>query len=215
MDWLPIQKLYEGRSAKGGYPFSRRKTIATDVRNFVRDRDWVVEALMIQQIYELPLAGIRELRHDDILYRAQNWVTRNILYADDAIFWSVPEYWQYPEETLVLKGGDCEDGAILLCTILRIAGIRASRIRVRAGWVDPGAGAAAGGHAYCVYLTDDAAYPIDWCYFPEQARRISDRTPLSSRREYGDAWFVFNDCGAWGPPQATSISGRLKARRLA
>jgi peptidoglycan hydrolase CwlO-like protein len=59
-----------------------------------------------------------------------NWVITNIDYASDQyypILPSSPEYpvyyiteaWQFPNETLTLKTGDCEDQAILLCSMLR------------------------------------------------------------------------------------------------
>ncbi|HJX68828.1 MAG TPA: transglutaminase-like domain-containing protein, partial [Dehalococcoidia bacterium] len=52
----------------------------------------------------------------------RDWVAANIDYVSDEEQWGVEEYWQTPEETLSLQTGDCEDFAILLCTLLRAFG---------------------------------------------------------------------------------------------
>lgn len=44
------------------------------------------------------------------------------------------EYWQLPAETLRLGTGDCEDFAILLCTLLRAYGVPADEVYVGAGF---------------------------------------------------------------------------------
>ncbi|MBS7634104.1 hypothetical protein KEJ34_01185 [Candidatus Bathyarchaeota archaeon] len=59
-----------------------------------------------------------------------NWVVNNIEYRYDGLYPILPyepsgdlsfwdEMWQFPNETLNLKKGDCEDMAILLCSMIR------------------------------------------------------------------------------------------------
>jgi len=59
-----------------------------------------------------------------------NWVVDNIAYRSDGLFPLLPsslsgevdyitEMWQFPNETLSLEKGDCEDMAILLCSMIR------------------------------------------------------------------------------------------------
>lgn len=59
-----------------------------------------------------------------------DWVVNNIEYNYDGLFPVLPsslsgnvfyttEMWQFPNETLSLKKGDCEDMAILLCSLIR------------------------------------------------------------------------------------------------
>jgi cell division protein FtsB len=59
-----------------------------------------------------------------------NWVVNNVEYRYDSLFPMLPdnpseelcfwnEMWQFPNETLNLRKGDCEDMAILLCSMLR------------------------------------------------------------------------------------------------
>jgi hypothetical protein len=59
-----------------------------------------------------------------------NWVVNNVAYRSDGLFPLLPsslpgevdyitEMWQFPNETLSLEKGDCEDMAILLCSMIR------------------------------------------------------------------------------------------------
>lgn len=59
-----------------------------------------------------------------------NWVVNNIEYRSDGLYPVLPyepfgelgfwnEMWQLPNETLSLRKGDCEDMAILLCSMIR------------------------------------------------------------------------------------------------
>ena len=59
-----------------------------------------------------------------------DWVVSNVEYRSDGLFPVLPddpsdevdywdELWQFPNETLSLRQGDCEDMAILLCSMIR------------------------------------------------------------------------------------------------
>jgi hypothetical protein len=52
----------------------------------------------------------------------RDWVGNSITYKDDSGVHETDEYWQLPKETLQLRTGDCEDYAILLCSLLRADG---------------------------------------------------------------------------------------------
>lgn len=52
----------------------------------------------------------------------RDWVGNNIRYVDDLTSHRNNEYWQLPKETIELRTGDCEDYAILLCSLLRADG---------------------------------------------------------------------------------------------
>jgi transglutaminase-like putative cysteine protease len=63
----------------------------------------------------------------------RNWVGDNIQYRHDEDVYGVREYWQFGNETISLKTGDCEDFAILLCSLLRAAGYSANDVYVVIG----------------------------------------------------------------------------------
>ena len=86
--------------------------------------------------YELSKDGFDDIR---------DWVADNIEYMPDEEQWGVDDYWQTSEETLSLGTGDCEDFAILLCTLLRAYGIDAERVYVAIGVDDKGQG-----HAFLI-----------------------------------------------------------------
>jgi len=75
----------------------------------------------------------------------RDWVAANIQYKSDEEQWGVDDYWQTPDETLSLGSGDCEDFAILLCTLLRAYGIGEEQIFVAIGVDDDGYG-----HAFLI-----------------------------------------------------------------
>ena len=52
----------------------------------------------------------------------RDWVAYNIDYTVDSEVHGVREFWQFPNETLTLRTGDCEDFSILLCSLLRANG---------------------------------------------------------------------------------------------
>jgi hypothetical protein len=52
----------------------------------------------------------------------RDWVGNNIQYKSDSEIHGVTEFWQFPNETMQLKTGDCEDFSILLCSLLRADG---------------------------------------------------------------------------------------------
>jgi predicted transglutaminase-like cysteine proteinase len=68
----------------------------------------------------------------------RNWVGNNIQYKHDEDVYGVREYWQFGKETVSLKTGDCEDFAILLCSLLRAAGYSPNDVYVVIGKNDQG-----------------------------------------------------------------------------
>lgn len=59
------------------------------------------------------------------------FVRDEIKYTEDYLTYDYRfEYWQFPEETLRLRTGDCEDQAILLCTLLRAKGYGPDDVKV-------------------------------------------------------------------------------------
>lgn len=73
------------------------------------------------------------------------------------------DQWLYPEETLFLKGGDCEDLAFVLAALLAAAGISQDCIRVAMGSVVDHSNPAqvtSWNHAWVMYLTEGGAWQL-------------------------------------------------------
>lgn len=75
------------------------------------------------------------------------WLKRNIKYRSDLDAHGQESYWQTPEETMVLRAGDCEDYAFLAQAMLKQIGVDSTVISVVHGskFFDNGA------HALCVF----------------------------------------------------------------
>jgi transglutaminase-like putative cysteine protease len=85
------------------------------VKLFVTPREPSLVALKNEVLKDAPLKV-----KDWIALR--NWVGNNIQYEHDDEVYGVRDYWQFGKETVSLRTGDCEDFAILLCSLLRAAG---------------------------------------------------------------------------------------------
>ena len=68
----------------------------------------------------------------------RNWVGKNIEYVNDFDSHGVDEFWQLGKETLESRTGDCEDFAILLCSLLRADGWSAEGVYVVIGQNEAG-----------------------------------------------------------------------------
>ncbi len=96
------------------------------VKLFVTPREPSLVALKNEVLKDAPLKV-----KDWIALR--NWVGDNIQYRHDDDVYGVPEYWQFGKETVSLRTGDCEDFAILLCSLLRAAGYSSNDVYVVIG----------------------------------------------------------------------------------
>lgn len=121
----------------------------------------------------------RDKSFDGLALACLNYVRSYVAYRSDKVVQGIDEFWQYPEETLELRSGDCEDGAILLSNLMFHAGIPFWRIRLNAGPVK------GGGHAYVTYCrqTDNQFVTLDWCYWPNSLP-VSERKLWKNEEDY-------------------------------
>jgi hypothetical protein len=106
--YLQSPVLYEGRSLfmNNGVTISRTVPISLDVRHFIQADDFYLNRIVKD-------AGIWDLDTDEeIALACLRYTRKNVGYTPDKMHMGVNEFWMFPNETLSLGHGDCEDQAI-------------------------------------------------------------------------------------------------------
>jgi len=160
-----------------------------DVKSFIT----INSAILKDIVHNFNLKGDT---YDKTAYNCLNWVIRWIKYSSDIKEQKVNEFWEFPFETYGLKKGDCEDGGILLISLMGAAGIPAYKRKMCAGNVKTNKGKV--GHAYAIYLRADGQWiPLDWCYWSKKNKPLNEFTIHSQDEHYEDIWFTWNEEFAW------------------
>lgn len=71
------------------------------------------------------------------------------------------EFWQLPSETIQWGKGDCEDVSILLCTMMRMAGVSPDNVRVVVGLLRTAEEEIIGGHAWIEFKKGNTWYALE------------------------------------------------------
>jgi predicted transglutaminase-like cysteine proteinase len=176
--------IYAGRGVRG---YDQRINI--DVRNMVWGDDAMLQSIT-SNIYG---------SNDEKALIIQRYIVNNFKYVDDKVSSGLEECWMFPNESLVLRQGDCEDGSILMASLMLNAGIPNWRVRVTAGLVKAGKAAETGGHCYVTYCreTDNNWVILDWCYLQDANIDIKNKPIMRDKKEYLNIWFSFNDEYSW------------------
>jgi len=100
----------------------------TEWQAFVTPTDALVESLVVNMTGGWSDGGDSDEFWSDVK-RLYDWVERNVKYSYDSPCPNLPsllgepswkaEYWRFPNETIRDKHGDCEDNALLLCSLIR------------------------------------------------------------------------------------------------
>ena len=139
---------------------------------------------------------------DATVIRILRWVHDNVSYVSDIKQYRTTEYWATPSETLKNGLGDCEDGAVLIYCLCRVAGISNEQVQIIAGGVKSGTGL--GGHCWVRYTSINypyVIYYIDWCYWYDSSiiskreayQEYKDSIILPTYTNYKKIWFIAND----------------------
>lgn len=162
-----------------------RHGLKYDVRRFVTLDDMIITDLVKDN-------SLAKGTFDEIAYNAMLWVHKNIDYTGDPQISKHTEEWLFPNETLQLGKGDCEDGTNLMVSLMRAAGVPADRVRNVCGRVPEG------GHSWPAYRrqSDDEWVSLDFSYKPSNIP-IEERVLLKDVDDYEEIWFAFNDEQVW------------------
>ena len=217
--WKTAPIIYTGRALRGE---SYKRQIDVDVKTFIKENDAILWHVITQ-------AGLREDTPNETALGIQNFVCNFLKYKYDDETVDCPEFWLFPFESIQSEIGDCEDGAILIASLLINAGIPSWRVKVCAAQVfaDPvfaPSDTDLGGHAYCIYLADREESErklewviLDWCYLQDPEIPIEEK-PLArnggQEGAYREVWFTFNDEKSWAQSSFEVREGRISKNRI-
>jgi len=180
-------QIYQGRPLPNGERFGM------DVRHFI----WPQDLLLLEKAMS---EGLIMGDGDQTAHAIQQYVISSLKYVSDKSL-GCAEYWLFPGETLEMCQGDCEDGAILIASMLlnSLPPEDRWRVRVAAGWVQEAPTAPQGGHGYCCYCreTDNEWVVLDWCYLPDPSVPVKEKVLHKMNEPYKDVWFSFNHEHSW------------------
>ncbi len=181
--------------------YSALGKFSMDVRNLIVSRSNILDKYL--KLFD-------EFKTDDEkALKVLEFVTKELRYKSDDVYFGRAEWWQHPELTIQLGSGDCEDFALLIASLLRCSGVPAYKIKVCAGWVKI-PGNKKGGHAYCIYLADDNEwYVLDGTYYANQSIKNFKKIPHKNNKNYLDIWWTFNDTYSWNQ-KSMNISDEVK-----
>ena len=218
--WEEAPIIYTGRALRGK---SYEKQIDADVKVFIKKNDAILHHVISQ-------LGLYKDTANETAWAIQKFVCSFLKYTDDDVTVDCPEYWLFPFEAIQSEIGDCEDGAILIASLLINAGIPSWRVKACAAQVmaDPifapaDEGGELGGHAYCIYLADRPESDrklewviLDWCYMQDPDVSI-EKKPIAKdggqQGAYRNIWFTFNDEKSWAQTAFEITSARISKGR--
>jgi hypothetical protein len=199
--------------------YVRKHDYDIDVREFLITGH---NALIQRVLHEDLVSFIKtDLKGDLDLFRSRNeysfdyrahvvtaFVSETIVYLDKENI----DPWQFPDETLHEKSGDCEDRALLIASLLIASGISPFNVRVALGKVNISGGEKkiAFDHVWVMYKTESGQWvliePLICSGLKGNTRSVTKHPgqveyfgtkPPSLKAEY-IPYYLFNNCHLWG-----------------
>lgn len=124
------------------------KDYRDDMKRTVRDGEQKLRDLKGKQDMEPVVAEGIQWPKVKNAREIESWVKANIKYNSDEKLHGEQDYWQTPEETMVLRQGDCEDYAFLNQELLRRINIESIILCISGGF------SVKGTHAICAFPKD-------------------------------------------------------------
>ncbi len=198
--------VYQGRVMR-----NKTKPITVDVRVFITRKDELLQRI-------IKFFRLKRDNFNETVLKCHRFVANFLIFKEDDESVDCPEFWQFPFETIHTGVGDCEDGAILLASLMINAGIPTWRVKVASGFVLNIKNKKLMGHTYVLYLADRPESKrglewvvLDWCYLKDIRLKIEEK-PLAKQggklNAYRQIWFTFNDEYCWSSNSFKIKEGR-------
>jgi predicted transglutaminase-like cysteine proteinase len=190
--WSPAKIVMIGSAVVSRSPLNN----PDQVRKFITP-DTIEIKSAIQTIFSSPWK-----KHYNDFDALREWVATRISYRRDYDVYKVADYWQFPVETLERGTGDCEDVAILLCSLLRASGVPADQVYVAIG-------CPSGTETYHAYLCERYSKGV-WSMIEPQLDPITAAVSFTFldwalTYDYSSDLYCFNDRYFFrGPPALAS-----------
>ncbi len=183
-----LKEYWDNKWSKNKVIYKAQGNIKRDVRNLILTKSYILQ----------PIADkFKDQTNDKKALNILRYVKTNLSYISDITTHKVPEFWQNPEETWQTKKGDCEDGALLIASLMRMAGVPSYRIKLCAGFVIQNNKKI--GHAYVIYLSEknNEWYTLDWCFYYLESVKAFNKTLHKDMSNYQGIWWTANDEFTW------------------
>lgn len=183
------------------YPIDVREFLVSERNAVMKDcverkigRDWIEQIGGDRELFTARRSGAFDYRAAVI----NTWVAAHIEHVADA--GELGDTWLFPDETLHVRQGDCEDRALLLASLLLASGISPYNVRVAIGRLrfHVEGRVEAFDHAWVAYRSETGAWDVLEPVEPsaQAPRRLDQRRLLAAEREYVPA-FVWNGDHVW------------------
>jgi hypothetical protein len=172
--------------------------VSTDIREWLRGEDDKVLQGVVGAIPYMPHGS----EWGTFDYRALliwDYVARHVTYNFDKDRQGYGDFWLFPDETLSLAIGDCEDSAILIAALLLAAGISSYCVRVVLGHLYDANGVPLGAHAWTVYQDEGGVWRLLEATLDAAPSALpsADGLALPGGKHIYYPEFCFNDAHLW------------------
>jgi hypothetical protein len=166
-----------------------RRTLAEDVPVFAQKHGLPLDVLLSRESgsFDLRAAIVSSFVAEQVRYNASKG----------------RDPWQFPDETLFLKTGDCEDRALLIASLLISSGISNFNVRVALGQIhttDDTGHRARHDHAWVMYKTEAGRWTVLEPHI-DQTMATNRKTARRARPQPTSAeyvpFYLFNDAHLW------------------
>ena len=204
-----------------------KKKYFVDIREFLTSENNAVMKQAIESIRGNLPASEKALflshekgSFDFRLRKVTSFISKNVKYKTST---RNMDAWMFPEETLASSGGDCEDRAFLLASMLISSGISSYMVRVALGKIYRQSRKESFDHVWVMYKNESGLWMlIEPQLYSDRAQKHRTLLLKGKKRIPAETieyipYFVFNGDHMWGIKNnviKTSFENYLKSRRF-
>ena len=182
-----------------------------DIRDFITSKDNAVLGRAVGQVADMLAPNDRTLffsrqKHSfDLRLRAVTaYLSKHIAYEANDSAQRKYDYWLFPDETLRIGSGDCEDRAFLLASLLLASGVSSYSVRVALGKIYDQTNRISYDHVWVMYKNESGVWMLIEPLLHTRTAGAHARRLAAKKKKTGEAttveyipYYVFNDTHLW------------------